>query len=283
MRRIGATLALMRTAPLPVRLGAILFLAALAVAVVFARSAIFHGRGTYGLADRRELLGIPNALDVLSNLPFALVGGLGLARARLVERAQRLPARIAFLAIGCAALGSSYYHLAPDPGRLLLDRLPITVAFMSIFAWVLGDRLGPRWGTRALAPLVGLGLAALWTWRGSGAGDGDLRPYVLVQAVPLACIPVLLALFPGQLDGRRFAWALFLYLCGKLTELFDAEVFALGGLVGGHALKHLLSAAACACLVPVEALSKPGWSAQDAAEFRDNTRVFSELDEELWR
>jgi hypothetical protein len=33
----------------------------------------------HDMADQRSLLGIPNALNVLSNLPFAIVGVLGLA------------------------------------------------------------------------------------------------------------------------------------------------------------------------------------------------------------
>jgi hypothetical protein len=73
---------------------------------------------------------------------------------------------------------------------------------------------------------------------------------LLTQAGPLAGIPLLLALFPGTLGTRAFACALGLYLVGKLCELYDGEIFALGGIVSGHTLKHLLSAAACACVVP---------------------------------
>jgi hypothetical protein len=55
---------------------------------------------------------------------------------------------------------------------------------------------------------------------------------------------------PGELDGRRLAVAFTLYLAAKACELLDAEVFALGGLVSGHTLKHLLASAACFWLAP---------------------------------
>src|SRR5258705_12707851 len=40
----------------------------------------------HGLADRRAWLGIPNAADVLSNLPFVVIGVLGLAFLRREDR-----------------------------------------------------------------------------------------------------------------------------------------------------------------------------------------------------
>jgi hypothetical protein len=39
-----------------------------------------------------------------------------------------------------------------------------------------------------------------------------------------------------------------LYAVGKLAELADREILALGGLVSGHTLKHLLAAAAAAVI-----------------------------------
>lgn len=230
---------------------ALLFAGAAAVALaVLAQAPIVQPHDHYVFPDQRAFLGVPHALNVLSNLPFALVGALGWLRAASLEPRLRFAARVAFLAIAFATVGSSLYHLAPGPERLLVDRLPIALSFAGLTAWVLGDRLGSHWTPGALALLTAFALAALWVWFGSGVGDGDLRPYVLTQAVPLACIPLLLALFPGTLDARAFGLALLVYLLGKVCELFDRPLYELGGIVSGHTLKHLLSAAACACLVP---------------------------------
>lgn len=247
---MSAALAALRLRPVSQRLALLLGLVAAVVTAVLALPPIVQAEDHYVFADVRPVLGIPNGLNVLSNLPFLLVGALGLVRARTLAPGPRGAAWLAFGAIAAAMLGSSWYHLEPGPDRLLFDRLPIIVAFVGLLAWTLGDRLEPRLVPWLLGPLLALALAALLAWYDSGSGAGDLRPYVLVQALPLACIPLLLALFPGELDGRRFALALLLYLAAKACEVLDHEVLAAGGLVSGHTLKHVLAAGTCACLVP---------------------------------
>lgn len=235
----------LRTAPRAVRLALLLTAGGAAVLVACVVPGLARRAGS-GVVDTRAFLGLPNALDVLSNLPFALAGGLGLARLGRVPPAQRPAAALTFLAVALATFGSAWYHLAPSRERLLVDRVPITLAFVALFAWVLGDRLGARVGRLALAPLLLLGAGALWRWHTTG----ELLAYALVQAVPLLLIPCLLVLFDGELRPARFAWALAFYAAGKLCELYDRELFELGTLASGHTWKHLLSAAACFALVP---------------------------------
>lgn len=210
-------------------------------------------RGAF--ADRRTLLGIPNALDVLSNAVFAWAGLIGFLRLRSLEPALRPIGVVLQVALLGVTVGSGFYHLAPSPERLLFDRLPITVAFMAVLALALGDRVSPRLGRGTLAPLVafGAGTALLWYfgWNGGDApGAGDLRPYALTQAVPMAALPILLLLFPGRLEERRLLLALLLYGVAKGFEAFDHQIFALGGIVSGHTLKHLVAGLACFFLVP---------------------------------
>jgi hypothetical protein len=247
---VELVLARLRRARLALRLGTLAAVAALVALVVFVLPPVFQSARYFGHADRRTLLGLPNALNVLSNLPFAFAAWLGWRRSRSLTGPQRGAARVTFLAVGAVTLGSAYYHLAPSSMGLLVDRLPISLAFAALFAWILGDRLGARWTAFTLAPLLALSLVTLWIWYGSGELDGDLRPYGLVQAIPLACVPPLLLLFPGGLDERRLALALVLYLLAKACEHLDHEIYALGELVSGHTLKHLLAAGACFCLVP---------------------------------
>jgi hypothetical protein len=250
MRGMQSLLARLRSTPRALRLAALAALAGSVALGVFLWPPVFQDQAYFGHADQRALLGVPNALNVLSNLPFALAAWLGLRRARTLAGPQRAAATVVFLAVGAVTLGSGYYHLAPDSPGLLVDRLPISISFAALFAWVLGDRLGARWTSLTLLPLVLLALLTLWLWYGGGELDGDLRPYGLVQAVPLACLPLLLALFPGELEDRRLAAAFGLYLLAKACEVLDAPIFAIGGVVSGHTLKHLLAAAACGCLVP---------------------------------
>src|SRR6185295_14085143 len=90
------------------------------------------------MADTRPLWGIDNALNVLSNAPFLLVGALGLAglrhRVRLLDPRERRPWAVFFAGLFLTGIGSAYYHLATDNDRLLWDRLPLAITFMGLFA-----------------------------------------------------------------------------------------------------------------------------------------------------
>jgi hypothetical protein len=205
----------------------------------------------HAFADQRAWGGVANAQNVLSNLPFLLVGGLGLASLRhgaarqsLVDPRERAPYTVFFAGVALTAVGSAYYHLAPDNARLVWDRLPMTLAFMGLFAALLGERLGAAAGRRLLAPLLAIGLASVVVWDlTERRGHGDLRLYALVQFFPLLAVPVLACCTPSRYTrGGDLGLALALYLVAKVFELFDRSIFALGHVVGGHALKHLAAA-----------------------------------------
>jgi hypothetical protein len=206
----------------------------------------------HDFADRRTLLGVPNALDVLSNLPFTVVGILGIAallasrRISFVEPSERRAYVVFFVGVLFTGLGSAYYHLAPDNDRLVWDRLPMTVAFMALLAAIVTERIGVREGTRLLVPFVTIGVGSVLQWHlTERAGAGDLRLYALVQFLPLLVVPVLMGLYPSRYTrGADIIGVVLLYGLAKVFEQGDTVVFELGRLVSGHTLKHLSAAAA---------------------------------------
>jgi len=110
----------------------------------------------HDFADQRKFLGIPNVLDVISNLAFLLVGVLGL---RYCIRADlgvgRLAWIVLFAGVSLVSVGSAYYHWAPSNETLLWDRFPMAVGFMCLFVALLGEYVNrrlPRW---VLTPAVG--------------------------------------------------------------------------------------------------------------------------------
>jgi hypothetical protein len=196
---------------------------------------------------------LPNAANVLSNLPF-LVIGLWAA-----QRLQRLPARgpahrawlALALAVACTAFGSAIYHWAPSDATLVLDRLPIAWACASLLCALLAERVDPSWGDAT--PLAGALLfatLAVAAWIVSG----DLRLYAAVQFLPMLLVPAALALrlaptAPGAVSGRDWLVVLGLYALAKVLETADHAVLDMLAVVSGHTLKHLFAAAAAGWLL----------------------------------
>jgi len=205
----------------------------------------------HDFADRRAWLGIPRFADVVSNLPFTLVGAMGLVwlarhgdRALLDPREQA--AWRAFFG-GLVVLGpaSAYYHLGPNNFGLMLDRLAMSVVFMAWLAVQLGERLGPRLGLRALPWLQALGAGAVLYWYGSElAGRGDLRAWGYVQFWPVLLVLWLVWRAPPRYSrGADIPLVYACYAVALLVEWLDHEIYATTAeLVSGHTLKHLAAA-----------------------------------------
>jgi Ceramidase len=226
----------------------ILVITAAAIAIAFALDPIPQDPAYHAFADTRKMAGVPNAWNVMTNLPFFLVGALGLAMLpRLVSPQLRLHYIVLCAGVTLVALGSAYYHLEPSTRALVWDRLPMTVAFMALLSSVIADRFSWLVGRALLWPLVTVGLVSIAWWvRTEAAGAGDLRPYALVQFLPMLVIPLALLLRKSQWLRAPWLWAgLAAYLSAKLAEYFDAAIFAALGWVSGHGLKHLLAALAC--------------------------------------
>ena len=98
--------------------------------------------------------------------------------------------------MGVTSLGSTWFHLGPNNDSLVWDRLPMTIGFMGLLAALVSERIDPGLGLKLLGPLVAVGIWSVWAWISSEhAGEGDLRPYLLVQLYPVAAILLVLALF----------------------------------------------------------------------------------------
>ena len=202
---------------------------------------ISQDQNYHDFADQRTILGIPHFWNVVSNLPFIVIGVAG------VRRSHRDPAIfVVFLAILMTGFGSSYYHLDPNDRTLFWDRLPMSIGFMAILALAIEERLDAKAGAILLWPLIAIGVFSLLLWR----WNGDLRLYGWVQFFPCAALLLLFLLFPPKYTGT-FYWliAAALYALAKLLEFYDSTIYSAGAILSGHTLKHIAAAAACCAIL----------------------------------
>lgn len=198
----------------------------------------------FQFSDSRSFFGIPNAMDVLSNLAFLLFGLVGLKK---VFQSRSMYSRFFFYCgiILCASViltcfGSMYFHWNPNPNTLPWDRLPMTVAFSTITAMVVADRVDEKIGKWALFLLIPLGLIAVIGFK---QGWLTLKPYIVIQFGSIVFIALLTLIFEGKVLPNSLLWpGIGLYAFAKLFESSDGEIFSATGVVSGHTLKHLFAA-----------------------------------------
>lgn len=216
----------------------------------FPQSIEFHD-----FADSRQWLGIPNAMDVLSNLGFVIVGLLGLRAARIRNTRSAIYSTWLTgysLSLLLVAAGSAYYHLAPNHLGLLWDRAAMTIAFSFYFCLVMASQVSLPLAKKLLPLMLLTGPITTLQWYLSEvSGAGDLRFYAAFQFLPMILAILMLALFPaGALSRRWLALTLAGYLAAKLLEIADVSLFQQSGFVSGHTLKHLVAALASWCVIP---------------------------------
>jgi hypothetical protein len=219
------------------------FVLLLAVVACFA-PALAQPPQPHEFADQRMLWGVPHALDVLSNLPFALLGIIGLVtlhRARSVLTSGERACALLFLAgLLCATAGSAWYHHAPDDVGLAIDRCGMSVAFAGLLGLLAGSLVSERAGAAVAALLMVLAPAGVLAW----FTTGNVLPWAVVQfgGMPLL---LLAAVRRPAAHALQVRWALVLlaYALAKWCETNDHAIFAATGeLLSGHTMKHLLAA-----------------------------------------
>ena len=221
----------------------------LIIAIFFAATDPIPQPENYNIfSDQRNFFGINHFLNIISSLHFLVIGMVGIyldkTRKLVHDNFSTTPVyQIFFYAVFCIGLGSGYFHAAPDNDRLVWDRLPMSVAFMSLACGLVSEhshRALQRW----LYPLILIGVMSVGYWHiTEQMGRGDLRAYLLVQFLPLVGIPVIMLMQPSRFTrSGDIVWVLFCYLLAKCFEAFDRDIYQWSGFVSGHTLKHLFVA-----------------------------------------
>jgi len=200
-------------------------------------------------ADTRTRLNVANFYNVASNVPFLIFGLWGLWYVGRYAASTCLPGMypayiVFFSGIFLTAFGSGYYHLAPANGPLVWDRLPMTIGFAGLFSIIIGEFISVRAARRILIPFLLIGYASVEYWAFTElAGAGDLRPYAIVQFLPMLLIPFILVSYKPAIGAAKFFWLMLaFYVLAKIAEQLDAQIYNVSLLISGHSVKHLFAA-----------------------------------------
>ena len=222
--------------------------------------------GYHRFADQRAFWQLPMAMDVLSNLGFALagvVGWLALLRrpSRALNNVERGMAALFFTGLLLTSAASAWYHLAPDGAGLMLDRCGMAIAFAGLLGLIAAGCISERAGAWLGLAVLLLGPFAART----ALTAGNVLPWAVLQSGGMAMVLVL-ALRPRRRGSLPIRWSLVIlaYTAAKVLEMNDQAIFELTAQwISGHTLKHAV--AALAAVPVIFALSDSRESRQNAA------------------
>ena len=196
--------------PADSRLKIILAIIVTTIIAIFNIEPITQNPAYHHFADQRRILHIANFFNVLSNLPFVIIGIMGIRLVALRQATGGLAELqtmylVFFTGIFLTGFGSAYYHFQPDNQTLVWDRLPMTIAFMALFSAIIGEYISVQLAQKLFVPLLILGITSVIYWHLTELdGHGDLRAYLLVQFLPILLVPLILLLFESKLNNDKY-------------------------------------------------------------------------------
>lgn len=119
------------------------------------------------------------------------------------------------------------------------------------FGTLIAERVSIRAELARLVPLAASGTGTVLHWRFSQTrGAEKVLPYCAFQAGTIVAGVLVVRFFaPVYTREADLLRAATLYASAVLAEYFDPALFAIGGMISGHTLKHLLTAFAIYQLV----------------------------------
>jgi hypothetical protein len=217
---------------------------AVAIIAIFFINPIRQNQDYHHFADGKNLIGINNFWNVISNLPFVIIGIYGLLLVNKSMKKELLFPNYSWFFIGIflTGFGSAYYHYNPNDTTLIWDRLPMTISFMSFFSIIIGTFIDEKFKKQQLYYFLSIGFASILYW----VKFDDLKPYALVQFLPINLIILILILSHKNKEFKKYFWQIILYyIVAKILESADLWVYNhTNQIISGHSLKHLAAAVA---------------------------------------
>lgn len=183
-------------------------------------------QGYHDFVDKRSLLGIPNFLDVISNLAI-LLPALYLLQTR---KNKSLLSNLLILHISLLAITSGYYHLNPSDKTVFWDIMSIATGSMIVLLIIMNTT------TEYNLLLYIFAVFSIIYWKYTG----DLRLYLLIYiGVPFYIIS------KYYKNNNLRVYLFIMIFCNILvwmTEFNDHYIYKItNNLVSGHTLKHIFA------------------------------------------
>ena len=187
---------------------------------------ILTPQGYHDFADKRTFLGIPNFLDIVSNIAI-LLPALYLLQTR---KTKSLKSNLLILHLVLLAITSSYYHIDPSDKTVFLDIMSIATGSIIVLLIIMNT------STEYSLLLYSFAIFSIIYWKYTG----DLRFYLLIY------IGVSLYIVLKYYKKNNLRVYLLIMILSNilmwLTEFNDHYVYNLtNNLVSGHTLKHIFA------------------------------------------
>ena len=171
--------------------------------------------------DNRTISGIPNFMNIVSNLAIALP-------AFYLMKKQK---KISFLSINILllAITSAIYHMNPNDNTIFLDMLFVMSINTVVFSYFVNKQVGNF--------IFILGILSVFYWK----KYDDLRFYEFLKiAIPVYAI---FMLYKNPKVNHYIFPVIILTILIRVSEYNDKEIYKLtGGIISGHSLKHIFAA-----------------------------------------
>ncbi|MGE5323886.1 MAG: ceramidase domain-containing protein [Actinomycetota bacterium] len=181
-------------------------------------------------------------LNVLTSIPFLVLGVSGISSIGDWRIARRLPFAAFVLSLIPVGIGSILYHWSPSTGHLLLDRLPISICLAAFACTVVNEYFQTSLGSALLAPAVLFSAASVLYWYFTATnGRENLVPYAAMQGCTAGFSALIVFTRPDRTEGvAGLRWALAVYAVARIVEFFQQDIYRSVGTDIGHPMKHLL-------------------------------------------
>ncbi len=190
---------------------------------------------------------LPNAGDVLSNIPF-LFAGIWLwlmLRRHTPPKGEYIAWYVSAFGLALTCFTSGVYHLNPNNSLLAFDRLGMVVAFSGVVGVLLADCISNIKTMPAMLYCFSLGIVTIFT----DYYYGNMTPWSVYQAGILGLlilVPVASARLYKDLTPRwNLAWwqIVLIYALAKAAEMSDYALWQASlHILSGHNIKHIIAA-----------------------------------------